>query len=110
MRPKCVLNIMELNWNQGYRDKKTKLNILRQVQKRNIPVQSAENYCFSELNKKICDILAVVVVVFASAPYCFSLYYFLPWGRRLLCIITICCQYYLRNRFIAEIESRNVFE
>ena len=110
MLPKYVLTIMELNWNQGYIDKKTKFNIRRQVQKRNIPVQSAENYCFSLLNMQICDILAVVVVVFASPSYCFSLYCSLPWGPCLLCIITICCQYYLRNRFIAEIESRNVFE
>ena len=62
MLPKYVLTIMELNWNQGYRDKKTKFNIRRQVQKRNNPdVQSAENYCLSLLNMQICDILAVVV-------------------------------------------------
>ena len=43
MLPKCVLNIMEINWNKRHRDKKAKLNICRQVQKRNMPVQIAEN-------------------------------------------------------------------
>ena len=83
---------------------------LQNAQKRNMPVQIAENYCFSLLKMQICDILVVVVDVFASAPYWFSLYYSLHKGPRLLCIITICCQDYLRNRFMAEIESRNVFE
>ena len=31
MLTKCVLTMMEFNWNQRFKDKKTKLNICRQV-------------------------------------------------------------------------------
>ena len=84
---KCVLTIQELNWNQRFRDKKTKLNICHHMvtsstqnrsfhvverarrsakcQKWKLHVQSVQNYCFSQSNMPICDVLVAVVVVVA---------------------------------------------
>jgi len=41
---------------------------LKNVQKWKVHVQSVKNYCFSLSNMQICDVLAVVVLVVASAP------------------------------------------
>ena len=86
---KCVLTIQELNWNQRFRDKKTKLNICllvltssSQLQNRSFHVvertrTSAEcpkmknarakraKTCFSLSNMQICDVLVAVIVMVA---------------------------------------------
>ena len=85
---KCVLTILELNWNQRLEHKKTKLNICHhmltsstQLQNRSfhvvertrtsskcqkkMHVQSVQKYCFSLSNMQICGVFVAVVVVVA---------------------------------------------
>ena len=89
---KCVLTILEWNWNQRFWDNKTKLNIchhiltlstqlqnrsfrvvertrtsafLRNAEKWRMHVQSVQNYCFSSSNMQISDVLVTVVIVVA---------------------------------------------
>ena len=86
---KRVLIILELNWNQRFRGKKTNWTFviicsrrphnsktghfaswkdrerLRNVQKWKMHVQSVQNYCFLLSNMQICDVLVAVVVVVA---------------------------------------------
>ena len=86
---KGVLTIWELNWNQRFGVKKTKLNICYRMvtsstqlqnrsfhvaertttsakcQKLKMHVQSVRNYCFSLSNMQICDFLVAIVVMVA---------------------------------------------
>ena len=93
MLEKCVLTILELNWNRRLGHKKTKLNIchdmltsstqlqnrsfhvvertrtsVQSVKKWKMHVQSVQKYCFSLSNMQICGILVAVVVVVAKLP------------------------------------------
>ena len=85
MLEKCVLTILELNWNQCLGHKKTKTNICHhmltsstQLQNRSFhvversrtsskcqSVQSVQKYCFSLSNIQICGAFVAVVVVVA---------------------------------------------
>ena len=89
MLEKCVLTVLELNWNKRLGHKKTKLNIChhnyadivhttgKQVISRrrknenvykmskNMHVQSVQKYCFSLSNMQICWVFVAVVVVVA---------------------------------------------
>ena len=89
MLEKCVLTILELNWNQRFGHKKTKLNICyhmltSSMQPQNmsfhvkkndnvfemsknekIHVQSMQKYCFSLSDMQICGVFVAVVVVVA---------------------------------------------
>ena len=89
MLAKCVLTILELNWNQRLGHKKTKLDICHhmltsytQLQNRSFHVvartrtsskcQKIKNerakrakYCFSLSNMQICGVFVAVVVVVA---------------------------------------------
>ena len=89
MLAKRILNILELNWNQRFRDKKTKLNICHhmltsfaQLQNRSFHVvertRTSANcpemknarakrakLLFSLSNMQICDVPVAVVVVVA---------------------------------------------
>ena len=84
---KCVLTSLELNWNQRFSGKKTKLNICHhmltsstQLQNRSfhvvertrtsakclkikVHVQSVQKCCFSLPNMQICDVLVAVLLV-----------------------------------------------
>ena len=89
MLEKCVLTILELNWNQRLGHKATKLNICHYMltsstqlqnwsfhvvertrtsskcQKMKMHVQSVQKYCFSLSNMQICAVFVAVVVVVA---------------------------------------------
>ena len=91
MLAKCVLTILELNWNQRFRDKKKKLNICHhmlmsftQLENRSFHVvertrtsskcqkmkyarakRAKLQFLFSLSNMQICDVLDAVVVVVA---------------------------------------------
>ena len=87
MLAKSVLTILELNWNQHFSGKNTKLehhmvtsstqlqNMSFHVAERTrasvkypkikIHVQSVQNYCFLLSNVEICDVVVSVVVVVA---------------------------------------------
>ena len=89
MLAKCVLSILELHWNQQFRDKRTKLKICCQVltlskqwQNRSFHIikmmktamkfMKMKNACakrakplFSLLKMQICDVLIGVVVLVA---------------------------------------------
>ena len=89
MLEKCVLTILELNWNQHLGHKRIKLNICHhmltsstQLQNRSfrvvertrtsaksknekMHVQSMQKYCFSLSNMQICGVFLAVVVVVA---------------------------------------------
>ena len=109
MLEKCVLTILELNWNQHSSHKKTKLNICHymltsstQLQNRSFHVvertrtsskcqkiknaraKRAKKYCFSLSNMQICGVFVTAVVVVA---------YKLPYRRIFVytfCLINIC--------------------
>ena len=91
MLVKCVLTILELNWNQRLGHKKTKFKICHHMlrmsthlqnrsfhgvegtrtsskcQKMKNDVQSVQKYCFSLSNMQICGGFVAVVVVVALA-------------------------------------------
>ena len=90
MLEKCVLTILELNWNQRLGNKKTKLSICHHMltsstqlqnssfhvvertrtstkcqKNKKMHVQSVQEYCFSLSNMQICGVFVAVVVVVA---------------------------------------------
>ena len=91
MLEKCVLIILELNWNQRFRDEATKLNICHHMRSSSMHttakqvisrrrknenvfkmskdekmhVQSVQKYYFSLSNMQICGVFVAVVVVVA---------------------------------------------
>ena len=85
MLEKCVLTILELNWNQYLRHKKTKIarvvhttvkqvispirkneNVFRMSKDEKCTcMQSVQKYCFSVPNMQICGVFVAVVVVVA---------------------------------------------
>ena len=73
MLEKCLLTILELNWNQRL-GHKTKLNICHHTQLHNRSFHvvertrtptSVQKYCFSLSNMQICGVFVAVVVVVA---------------------------------------------
>ena len=88
MREKCVLTILELNWNQRFGDKKTKLNICPHMltsspqlqngsfqvvertrtsskypKMKNARAKRAKKYCFPLTNIQICEVSSLSEVL-----------------------------------------------